>query len=84
MEYTTMYNGIMSSSDVSLVSFAIFFKLALLLGILVFSAYAFLLMKRVKILSETIFTPSNSFVKLLTVINIFVILIGGLIAVILI
>jgi len=79
-----MYNGVMSSSDVSLVSFSIFFKIALLLGVLVFSAYTFLLLGRVKILSDTIFTPSNAFVKMLTVINIFVILVGGLIAIILI
>lgn len=79
-----MYNGVLSSTDASLFNFAILFKIALFLGILVFTIYAYLLLTRVKILSDTIFTPANSFVKLLTVINIFVILIGGLIAIIII
>lgn len=73
----TMFTG----SDISLINLAILFKIALFFGIVVFAIYAFLLMARVKILSDTIFTPSNSFVKLLTVINIFVIIVGGLMAI---
>ncbi len=73
----------LNTPTVSILGFNFVFKLLFFVILAGYALYAFLLLLRVRILSETVDTPHNKFVLLLSYANLGISLVGGFLAMIL-
>lgn len=73
----------LNTPTISILSFNFVFKVLFFVILVGYALYAFLLLLRVRILSETVDTPHNKLVQLLSYANLGISLVGGFLAMIL-